>query len=142
MLIIFILGGYIGVATLWIFHHYLSMGGEQSITIAYTVVFTSIIILEKMNVFNFRSLRAPISVIGLFSNPWVIGAWLLTVGLQIETVYVPVLQQALHTVPLVWSDWGLIFLIAAPVFLVTEIYKIIRWQQYKSITLTTETSKK
>ena len=142
MLIILILGGYIGVATLWIFHHYLTMGGEQSLAIAHTVAFTSIIILEKMNVFNFRSLRAPISVIGLFSNPWVIGAWLLTVGLQVAAVYVPVLQQALHTVPLAWSDWGLIFLIAAPVFLVTEIYKIIRWQQYKPISLTTETSKK
>lgn len=137
MLMILILGGYIGIATLWIFHHYLSIGGEQSIAVAHTVAFTSIIILEKMNVFNFRSIRAPISVIGLFSNPWVIGAWFLTVGLQVAAVYVPVLQQALHTVPLAWTDWGLILLIATPIFLVTEIYKILRWQRQKQKISTT-----
>ncbi len=128
MLMILILGGYIGFATLWLFHHYLAAGGEQSLAVAQTVAFTSIIILEKMNVFNFRSLRAPISIIGFFSNPWVIGAWLATVGLQIAAVYIPFLQSALHTVALSWSDWGIILLIALPVFFITEIYKWIRWK--------------
>ena len=128
MLMILILGGYIGFATLWIFHHYLIAGGENALAIAHTVAFTAIIILEKMNVFNFRSLRAPISVIGFFSNPWVIGAWVATVGLQVAAVYTPFLQSALHTVALSWSDWGLILLIALPVFVFTELYKWLRWK--------------
>ena len=43
-------------------------------------------------------------------------AWTVTVGLQVCAVYVPFLQQALHTVPLGWADWGLMLVVAAPVF--------------------------
>ncbi len=131
MLMILFLGGYIGSATLWVFHYYLTTAGEQSLAIAHTMAFTAIILLEKMNVFNFRSLRAPISVIGLFSNPWVIAAWLFTVGLQVAAVYTPFLQNALHTVPLGWYDWGVILLLASPIFILTEMYKQFRWRHYK-----------
>jgi len=104
LLMILLLGGYIGGATLWLFHHYLQGGHEQALGLAHTVAFTGIILLEKMNVFNFRSLQAPMTVVGLFSNPWVLGAWAATIGLQICAVYVPFLQEALHTVPLGWAD--------------------------------------
>ncbi|MFK5925476.1 MAG: HAD-IC family P-type ATPase [Desulfuromusa sp.] len=126
MLMIMILGGYIGIVTLWLFHHYQT---AQTLGIAQTVAFTGIIVLEKMNVFNFRSLRAPMSVIGIFSNLWVLGAWILTIGLQICAVYVPFLQRALHTVPLGWKEWGLIIVIALPVFILTELYKWYRWHK-------------
>jgi len=81
-----------------------------------------------MNVFNFRSLREPLVRVGFFSNPWVLLAWAATVGLQVCAVYVPFLQKALHTVPLGWADWGLMLVIAAPVVLVTEMYKGWRWR--------------
>ncbi len=35
-------------------------------------------------------------------------------------VHLPPLQQALHTEPLGWSDWGLIALVAAPIFGIVE----------------------
>jgi len=95
---------------------------------AQTVAFTGLIILEKMNVFNFRSLRAPLSVIGYFTNPWLLIAWIGSIGLQVCAVYVPFLQEALHTTPLALKDWGLIFIIALPIFIVPELYKLIRWQ--------------
>lgn len=129
MIMILLLGGYIGVATLWLFHHYLAGGGENAVALAQTVAFTGIIVLEKMNVFNFRALREPIATIGFLSNPWVLAAWALTIGLQVCAVYVPVLQQALHTTPLAPADWGLILVVAAPVFLATELYKWLRWRQ-------------
>ena len=80
-----------------------------------------------MNVFNYRSLRAPMPVIGFFTNPWVLGAWALTVGAQVAAVYVPFLQEALHTVPLKWEDWLLIFETAVPIFVVVELYKSFEW---------------
>ncbi len=128
ILMILILGGYIGAGTLWLFHHYLQSGQENAVVLAQTVAFTAIIVLEKMNVFNYRALREPMMVIGLFSNPWVLAAWTVTVGLQVCAVYVPFLQDALHTVPLGWADWGWIFAVAFPVFLVTEFYKWLRWR--------------
>jgi len=126
---ILLLGGYIGGGTLWIFHHYLNSGmaETQALMLAQTAAFTGIIILEKMNVFNYRSLHAPIPVIGFFSNPWLIGAWLMTIGAQVAAVYVPFLQDALHTVPLRPEDWILIFEVALPIFLAVELFKWFDW---------------
>ncbi|RMD70404.1 MAG: HAD family hydrolase, partial [Gammaproteobacteria bacterium] len=129
ILLIAILGAYIGAGTLWLFHHYLASGGENAVATAQTVAFTGIILLEKMNVFNFRSLRAPLPVIGFFSNPWVLMAWSVTVGLQVCAVYVPFLQDALHTVPLGLADWLWMFAIALPIFLVREAFKVWRWRK-------------
>ena len=122
MAMILVLGSYIALVTLWLFHHYLE-GDARAIASAQTAAFTAIIVLEKMNVFNFRALREPVARIGWLSNPWVLAAWSLTIGLQVCAVYVPFLQDALHTVPLGWRDWGLIFLLATPIFLLTESFK-------------------
>ncbi len=132
---ILILGGYIGTGTLWLFHHYLSLGlpESQAVALAQTVAFTGIIILEKMNVFNYRSLHAPLPIIGFFSNPFLLFAWSLTVGLQVAAVYVPFLQNMLHTVPLRLQDWILIFEVAIPIFVVAELYKWFEWHWNKEI---------
>ena len=129
IIMIILLGSYIGLGTLWLFHHYLSLNipKNEAIALAQTVAFTGIIILEKMNVFNYRSLKTPMPIIGFFSNPWLIGAWMITVGLQVAAVYVPFLQEALHTVPLSLNDWILIFEVAAPIFLIVELYKWFEW---------------
>jgi Ca2+-transporting ATPase len=129
---ILLLGGYMGAATLWIFHHYLTSGQEGALLKAQTVAFTGLIVLEKMNVFNFRSLRAPLSVIGYFTNRWLLIAWVSTLGLQVCAVYIPFLQRALHTTSLALEDWVLISIIALPVFIIPELYKQIRWQSRRS----------
>ena len=132
VIMIALLGGYIGLATLWLFHYYLNSGAENAVLLAQTVAFTGIVMLEKFNVFNFRTLRAPLSVIGLFSNPWIILAWTVNFGLQVSVVYVPVLQRAFHTVPLGVADWGIILMVAAPIFIVTETFKWIRWRAHRA----------
>ena len=123
IIMIALLGGYVGLATLWLFHHYLSADPLNGLLLAQTVAFTGIIILEKMIVLNFRSLHEPINTIGFFTNKWLLLAITVTVGLQACAVYVPFLQDALHTTSMGWSDWGLILLVALPVFIVTELYK-------------------
>jgi Ca2+-transporting ATPase len=124
-------GIYLAAGTLFLFHHYYNKGGVESLLMAQTVAFTGLVIMEKVNVFNFRSMRAPIHTLGLFSNPWLLVAVAGTIALQIIAIYVPVLQVALKTVPLGWEEWRLIGLVAAPVFLVSEGLKIIRWYQNK-----------
>ena len=128
MIMIALLGSYVGLATLWLFHHYLSQAPENGILLAQTVAFTGIIILEKMIVLNFRSLREPINAIGFFSNKWLLVAIALTVALQAGAVYLPFLQEALHTTAMGWEDWGIIVLVALPIFIITEIYKWVRWK--------------
>ncbi|WP_373034905.1 calcium-translocating P-type ATPase, SERCA-type [Sulfurimonas sp.] len=128
IIMIILLGSYIGAATLWLFHYYLSQSNENSIIIAQTVAFSAIVVLEKMNVLNFRSLNEPISKIGFFSNKWLLLAITFTITLQVAAVYVPYLQEALHTTELDLKDWGIILLSALPIFLITEFYKLIRFK--------------
>ena len=127
---ILVLGTYIGLVTLFLFHYYLESTDPGRIAVAQTVAFTGIIVFEKMNVFNFRARYAPLSTIGLFSNPWVLLAWSATVLLQVAAVYLPFLQDALHTVPLGWTDWALIFGLAIPILAVSELYKYWHYRRY------------
>jgi Ca2+-transporting ATPase len=126
IVMILVLGSYIGLATLGLFHYYLSKDDPNAVMLAQTVAFTGITVLEKINVFNYRTLKSPISTIGFFSNKWVLIAVVVTLGLQACAVYVPFLQDALHTVALGWEDWVIIFLVALPLFIMTEFYKWIR----------------
>jgi Ca2+-transporting ATPase len=117
-------GTYIAAATVALFYFYLGDGSADAILHAQTVAFTGIIVLEKVNVLNFRSLKHPLRTVGWFSNPWLLGAIAVTLGAQVCAVYVPGLQAALHTVPLALADWGLMLLVALPLFLVGEAVKI------------------
>ena len=118
---ILILGGYMGLVTLWLFRYYLAAG--HSVDLARTVAFTGLVIIEKVNVFNFRSLRQSLLRVRFFSNPWLIAAWTLNLGLQISVVYVPFLQKAMHTVALAWTDWALLLVLSAPILIIDELYK-------------------
>jgi len=116
------LAAWIAGGTLWLFH---SVWRDGDLERARTIAFAGIVIMEKVNVFNFRSLHAPLSSIGAWSNPWIWIAVAVTVGLQFSAIYVPALQRLLHTVPLGWGDWGAILLLALPLFLVTEAIKSV-----------------
>ncbi|WP_242632306.1 cation-translocating P-type ATPase [Rubripirellula amarantea] len=117
------LGTYIGLATLWLFHNYLISDDARKIAVAQTVAFTCIVMIEKANVFNFRSLTNPLHRLGLLTNPWVLIAVAFTIALQVAAVYVPFLQDALHTVPLNLGDWARIAALSLPILLVTESVK-------------------
>lgn len=125
---ILFLGAYMGAATLWLFHTALGHAVGDGVAWAQTMAFTGIVVMEKMNVFNFRSLGAPLSVVGFFSNPWLLLAWTGSIAMQAAVVYVPFLREAFHTAPLGWADWGWMLMAAAPVFLVTEGVKQWRWR--------------
>jgi Ca2+-transporting ATPase len=124
-----LLGAYIGLGALALFYFYGKYGGPEGLLTAQTMAFTGIILLEKINVFNFRSLRDPLRVNGYFSNPWIWLAWSMSVGLQVAAVYVPFLQDALHTTALGWRDWLIMVGLALPVFLLCELYKWIIWRR-------------
>lgn len=125
IIMIFALGSYVGLATLWLFHYYLMQEREESLLLAQTVAFTGIVVLEKMIVLNFRSLREPMTEIGFFTNKWLLLAIASTLVLQASVVYVPFLQEAFHTTAMGWKDWGIILLVALPIFVITELFKQI-----------------
>ena len=125
LFVILSLGILIAMGTLFFFHYFL----EISIEKARTMAFTGIVILEMVNIWNFRSLRMPLAKIGLFSNPWFIGAWLLSIGLQIAVVYVPFMQKMFHTTALSLNDWLFMIIISLPIFVIPEIIKLLLFQR-------------
>jgi Ca2+-transporting ATPase len=119
------LGGYIGVAALLLFQTYLGSGDPEAAARAQTVAFTALIIFEKFNVFNFKSLREPLWRTRFLSNPALLAAVGGTLALQAVAVYTPPLQTMLHLVPLRIDDWLLIGALGAPVIVLGEAVKAI-----------------
>lgn len=61
----------------------------------------------------------------MFSKPWLIGAIVISVVLQILAEYLPFIQAALDTVPLGLQDLGLIVLVFSSVLVADEMGKLI-----------------
>ncbi len=115
-------GGYIGFATLALFHLYL----DQSYALASTIAFTNIVITAQVLVLNFRNLHGPVSSIGWFSNPWLLIAISSMILMQMAALYMPGLRNVLHTVPLHGKEWALIVVISLPLFVIPEIFKMTK----------------
>ncbi|MBN1155637.1 calcium-transporting P-type ATPase, PMR1-type [candidate division KSB1 bacterium] len=116
---IFLLASYMGFVTLWIFHYFQG----HAATVAQTMAFTGLVLIEKMNVFNFRSMRQSIFKMNFFSNPWLLLAWTSSISLQVCAVYVPFLQKALHTEALSGQHWLILIASGIPVIIISELYK-------------------
>ena len=121
--VVILLASYMGLASLWLFQDALARG--ESLLYAQTLVFTGLIVFEKTNVLNFRSLDRPLALIGLFSNPWLLLAIAVSIALQLGAVYWPPLQLVLHSVPLDGAAWQRILLLAVPIVLVPEALKTL-----------------
>jgi Ca2+-transporting ATPase len=63
---------------------------------------------QLFHVFNARSARPVVFGRRLFRNRWVWGALALTIGLQLATVYNPLLARVLRTQQLTALDWAVV----------------------------------
>lgn len=123
-----VLSAYIALVTLGLFIFYLD---HSDYVLANTAAFTGMVMMANLHTLNFRSLQAPLSHIGWFSNPWLMIAIISMVGLQLLAVYTPFLQDVLGTTPLSLKDWGLIIALALPLLIGSEIYKNIRFKHHQ-----------
>jgi Ca2+-transporting ATPase len=98
--------------------------GVGTMRYAQTMAFTTLVFFSLFTVFNARS-DARSAFHGLFSNPWLWGAVLLALVLQVAVVYVPFLQQAFATVSLSCGDWLRCAAVASLVLWLRELSKII-----------------
>ena len=119
--LIALFGVYTGAASLWVFYSFLPFGPDT----ARTAAFTGMVLFEKVSVFAFRSLTQPNWKIGWFSNPFLLLALTISLGLQGLAVYWTPLQTLLHTVPLGAEHWMMIVTLALPLVLIPELLKTI-----------------
>lgn len=90
-----------------------------------TMIFTLVVFSEMFNAFNWRSDRYSVFSLGIFTNKPLVYAVLTTVILQLMVVYVPFLQFAFGTVPLLLSEWGIILALASTTLISMEIVKYL-----------------
>jgi len=97
-----------------------------------TMVFTTLTFAQLAHVMAIRSERESLFTIGVFSNLYLIGAILLTILLQLATIYLPVLQPIFKTQPLSLNELLICCGLASVVFVAVEIEKwmVRRWNIY------------
>ena len=90
---------------------------------AETMAFVTLSLCELFRSFTCRSERLSIFQIGVFSNPWLVGAFLLSVSLLVPTVLAPFLQPIFDTHPLGLHEWGVVVGLALIPAVTEEITK-------------------
>jgi len=88
-----------------------------------SMTFTVLALSQLGHVLAIRSERDSLFRIGLASNLPLLGAVLLTLGLQLATLYVPALQRVFKTQPLTASELGLCLGLSATVLVAVEAEK-------------------
>jgi Ca2+-transporting ATPase len=91
-----------------------------------TMVFTTLTLSQMGNALAIRSNQDPLWRIGLFSNRFMLGAVLLTFGLQLAVVYIPFFQDIFNTVSLPPSDLAISLVLSTVVFWGVEAGKWVR----------------
>jgi len=91
-----------------------------------TMVFTVLTLAQMAHLLAIRSERNSLFSQGLGSNLPLLGAVLLTLALQMATIYVPALQPIFRTQPLSAGELALCFGLAGVVFVAVEIEKLWR----------------
>lgn len=97
-----------------------------SVAYSQTIVFTTLAIFQVFNALNCRSRTSSFFKMRVFANPYLLGAIVASILLQIGAIYLPFMQNALGTAPLKLQDWGLIFLVGSTIIIVDEIRKLIQ----------------
>jgi Ca2+-transporting ATPase len=73
-----------------------------------------------------RSERESLFSQGLLSNRPLVGAFLLTLGLQLATIYVPFLNPIFKTEPLTLAELGFTLAMSSVVFIAVEFEKLVK----------------
>jgi P-type Ca2+ transporter type 2C len=99
--------------------------GSDSLAVARTAGFTTLVFAQLFNALNSRS-EATSAFRGLFTNAWLWGALGLGVVLQVLVVEVPLLQEAFGTASLGPGQWAATVAMASVVLWAEELVKAIR----------------
>ncbi len=93
---------------------------------ARTVAVNVFVLVEAFYLFNSRSFTLSPLKLGLWSNPWVMGGFVLMLVLQAGFTYVPFMNSLFGSAPLGPVSWLKILGVAVLAFAVVEAEKALR----------------
>lgn len=88
-----------------------------------TALFTTLTLSQVFLALAARSEREPIFSLGFFTNKAILGAFALTVLLQLGVIYLPAAREFLHTEPLSAAELSICIAMSAVAFVAAEIGK-------------------
>lgn len=124
---VLVVGLVMALATLVTIDLYLPGGlieGDRSLDNARTAGFTVLVIAQLFNAFNARS-ETGTAFHRVFANPWLWGAVVLSLALQVAVVHSPLLNAAFTTTPLSPSQWLVCGAMASTVLWASEVRKAV-----------------
>ncbi|MGH2542565.1 MAG: cation-translocating P-type ATPase, partial [Ardenticatenaceae bacterium] len=123
--IMFFQGIIIGAVTLGAFALEYFWRDPGDIMRARVMAFSASIFAQNIHAFNLRSTRYSVFKLGLFSNPYLIGATIIVLLSELAIVYLPFFQRVFQTVPLTLGDWGWVIAFGLVPLIVMEIAKAL-----------------
>jgi len=108
--------------SLFAFQYY----SDQGLDYARTAVFIIMASTQLFNVYNLRSLDASVFKLGIFSNRSVNAAALISIGLVVLIIQVPLFAKVFHFQPFDWVDFVVLILASSSILIVGELLKLIR----------------
>lgn len=118
-----VLGAFVGCITLVGF--LVGWLGRQSVEEGRTIAFATLGMSQLFHVFNFRSLRGSLFRRGVFGNPQLVAAVLVSVALQFAVFFISPLAKIFKVVPLVATEWLLVIGLSASTILFGEFWKAV-----------------
>lgn len=121
---IFVSGAVIGLVVFatWVF---LLKNLHMDEKIARGYIMALMVFIQNIHVFNCRSEQKSAFKVPLRNNWFVIAGIIVTLGLQVAVMEIPVLSHFLETDSIPLTDLAFLFLIATVIFIVMEIYKLL-----------------
>ncbi|NLG85782.1 MAG: calcium-translocating P-type ATPase, SERCA-type [Firmicutes bacterium] len=98
-----------------------------NLPLARTLAFTVLVLQQLFHVLACRSETQSVFAIGLWSNPYLLLAVVVSLGLQMMVIYHPFMQNLFATVPLTVEEWALLLLVAGFRLLIQGILWALRW---------------
>ena len=91
-----------------------------------TVVFTVLALSQMGHALAVRSETDSLFSLGLFTNRFLLGSVLLTLGLQLAIIYAPALQEIFHTEALTATELAAVLALSTIVFIAVELEKLVK----------------
>jgi P-type Ca2+ transporter type 2C len=122
---ILVRGTLLGLGSLLVFVIGMLMPGGD-LELARTMAFCTLVFSQLFHVLDCKSETRGIFQVGIFSNPYLVGAICISISMQLAAVYLPFMQPIFKTIPLNGLHWGIILIVAGGPSLVIGLYRSLR----------------
>jgi magnesium-transporting ATPase (P-type) len=123
-----VVGVWLAVGTVAVFYWKWNQGGESraDLNLARTAALTTLVLFQKVHVFNCRSETTSIFKTPLLANKVLFAGVLASLAIHIAAIYIPVTQTLLSLRPLDALTWAVAAGVALTAIIVNELHKRFR----------------